>query len=98
MQEIESFDEDTVTELRSRARNILLTQAIVSEEKVENETEDLLTLEGMDSPTARILAAQGVATKEALADLAVDDLIDITGMDTERAKQLIMTARAPWFV
>lgn len=97
MQEIESFDEDTVTELRSRARNILLTQAIVSEEKVENETEDLLTLEGMDSPTARILAAQGVATKEALADLAVDDLIDITGMDTERAKQLIMTARAPWF-
>ena len=97
MQEIESFDEDTVTELRSRARNILLTQAIASEEKVENETEDLLTLEGMDSPTARVLAAQGVATKEALADLAVDDLIDITGMDSERAKQLIMTARAPWF-
>jgi len=97
MMEIESFDDGTVNELRSRARNALLTDAIASEEKVENEAEDLLTLEGMDNQTARVLASQGVTTKEALADLAVDDLVEMTGMDNEIAKRLIMTARAPWF-
>jgi len=97
MMEIEAFDEDTVNELRSRARNALLTQAIVSEEKLEHELEDLLQLEGMDSDTARKLANNGVATREALADLATDDLVEMTGIDQERASQLIMTARAPWF-
>ena len=97
MLEIEAFDEGTVNELRSRARNALLTQAIASEEKVEHDVEDLLTLEGMDNQTARLLATKGVTTKENLADLATDDLIEMTGMDAERAKQLIMTARAPWF-
>ena len=97
MLEIELFDEDTVNELRSRARNSLLTQAIASEERVENNAEDLLTLEGMDNQTARELAAKGVTTIENLADLALDDLVEMTGMDAERAKQLIMTARAPWF-
>ena len=93
MLEIEAFDEDTVNELRSRARNALLTQAIASEEQVD----DLLGLEGMDDQTARVLAGKGVHTQEELADLAVDDLVELTGMDAERAKQLIMTARAPWF-
>ncbi|MDA8095368.1 MAG: transcription termination factor NusA [Betaproteobacteria bacterium] len=97
MMEIEAFDEDTVNELRSRARNALLTEAIATEEEVESGTGDLLTLDGMDSETARQLAAQGVTSKDALADLAVDDLVEMTGMDSERAKQLIMTARAPWF-
>lgn len=97
MLEIESFDEDTVNELRSRARNALLVEAIASEEHVENVASDLLTLEGMDNETARVLAAKGVTTQEELADLAVDDLVELTGIDTERAKQLIMTARAPWF-
>jgi N utilization substance protein A len=97
MMEIEAFDEDTVNELRSRARNALLTQAIVSEEKLEHELEDLLQLEGMDSDTARKLANNGVATREALADLATDDLVEMTGIEQERASQLIMTARAPWF-
>ena len=97
MLEIEAFDEDTVNELRSRARNALLTQAIVSEEKLEHELEDLLQLEGMDSDTARKLSYSGVATREALADLATDDLVDMIGIDQERASQLIMTARAPWF-
>ena len=97
MLEIESFDEDTVNELRSRARNALLTQAIVTEEKLEHDVEDLLTLEGMDNQTARMLAEKGVVTKENLADLAMDDLVEMTGIDAERAKQLIMTARAPWF-
>ena len=97
MLEIESFDEATVNELRSRARNALLVEAIASEEQVENVASDLLSLDGMDNETARVLAGKGVTTQEELADLAVDDLIELTGIDTERAKQLIMTARAPWF-
>ena len=97
MLEIESFDEATVNELRSRARNALLVEAIASEEHVENVASDLLSLDGMDNETARVLAGKGVKTQEDLADLAVDDLVELTGIDTERAKQLIMTARAPWF-
>jgi N utilization substance protein A len=97
MLEIEALDEGTINELRSRARNALLTEAIASEEHVENVAEDLLALEGMDNQTARVLASKGVTTMDDLADLAVDDLVELTGMDGERAKQLIMTARAPWF-
>ena len=97
MLEIEAFDEDTVNELRRRARDALLTEAIASEEKVENAAEDLLTMEGMDNQTARLLASKGVSTMEDLAELAVDDLTEMTGMEVERAKTLIMTARAPWF-
>jgi N utilization substance protein A len=97
MLEIDSFDEATVNELRSRARNILLTQAIATEEKVEHDVEDLLTLDGMDGATARVLASKGIATKDELADLATDDLVELTGMDADRAKALIMAARAPWF-
>ncbi len=95
---IESFDEATVNELRSRARNALLTAAIVNEEQVEHGIEDLLKIEGMDEETARTLAGKGVGTQEQLADLDGDELVDMTGMDAERANQLIMTARAPWFV
>jgi N utilization substance protein A len=98
MLSIESFDEATVNELRSRARNALLTEAIANEEQVEHNIEDLLKIEGMDEETARALAGKGVGTQEQLADLDGDELIEITGMDAERANQLIMTARAPWFV
>ena len=97
MLEIEAFDEATVNELRSRARNTLLTQAIASEEQVEHNIEDLLKIEGMDEETARTLAGKGVGTQDDLADLDTDELVDLTGMDGERANQLIMTARAPWF-
>jgi N utilization substance protein A len=97
MLEIEQFDEDTVNELRSRARNALLVQAIASEEKVEEVASDLKTLEGMDGQTARMLASKGIHTQEELAELAVDDLVELTAMDAERAKSLIMAARAPWF-
>jgi N utilization substance protein A len=97
MLEIEAFDEATVNELRSRARNALLTQAIVSEEKVEHEIEDLMKVEGMDNDTARLLASKGVSTQEELADYATDDLVEATGLDNERARTLIMAARAPWF-
>ncbi|HLE65684.1 MAG TPA: transcription termination factor NusA [Burkholderiales bacterium] len=95
--EIEAFDEGTVNELRSRARNALLVQAIASEESIENVDPDLLKLEGMDTQLAAKLAAQGVKTRDDLADLAVDELSELTGMDGERAKGLIMAARAHWF-
>jgi len=98
MLEIEAFDEATVNELRSRARNLLLTAAIVNEEQVGHNIEDLLKIEGMDADTARTLASKGVGTQDALADLDTDELVELTGMDGERANQLIMTARAPWFV
>lgn len=98
MLEIESLDEATVNELRSRARNALLIAAIVSEEQVGHNIEDLLKLAGMDEETARVLASKGVGTQDQLADLAEDELVELTGMTAERANQLIMTARAPWFV
>jgi N utilization substance protein A len=97
MTDIEAFDEDTVNELRKRARDAILTEAIAKEEKVEEASEGLLAMEGMDAETAHLLAAKGISTVEDLADLAVDDLVELTEMDAERAKQLIMTARAPWF-
>jgi len=97
MLEIEAFDEDTVNELRDRARNVLLTEAIAKEEKLESTTEDLLTLEGMDRDLAAKLADANVHTREELAELAVDELVEATGLDEERAKSLIMKARAHWF-
>ncbi len=97
MLEIESLDEATVNELRSRARNALLTAAIVNEELVEHNIEDLVKLDGMDEQTARILASKGIGTQEQLADLAVDELVEQAGIDEERANRLIMAARAPWF-
>lgn len=96
--EIELLDEQTVNELRNRARNILLTDAIANEEKVENAAEDLLALEGMDIHIARELAARGINTQSELADLAADDLVEMTGIDIERANNLIIKAREPWFV
>ncbi len=95
MLEIESFDEDTVNELRSRARDALLTDAIVHEEEMESAAADLISVAGMDEDTAAQLTAQGVSTAADLADLAVDELMELVGMDEERAKALIMTARAP---
>lgn len=94
---IESLDEATVNELRSRARNVLLTAAIVTEEQVGHGIESLIKLDGMDETLARALSMNGVNTQEQLADLDVDELVKQTGIDKERANQLIMTARAPWF-
>ena len=97
MMEIEAFDENTVNELRNRARNALLVQEIASEEKVEGVDPELLRLEGMDSHIAAKLVEHGVNTRDDLADLATDDLIEICAMDAERAKALIMKAREHWF-
>ena len=99
MAAIEGFDEDIAEELRSRAKDALLTQAIAKEEKLgSNEpAEDLLNMEGMDKQLAYQLASNGIVTMDDLAEQAVDDLLDIEGLDQERAAVLIMTARAPWF-
>ena len=97
MLEIEAFDESTVNELRDRARNVLLTEAIVNEEELEKVADDMLELEGMDKPLAAKLAKGNICTRDDLADLAVDELIELTGIDAERAKALITVARAHWF-
>ncbi|QLI82892.1 transcription termination/antitermination protein NusA [Chitinibacter fontanus] len=97
MLEIEAFDEETVNELRSRARDALLTQAIVREEKLEHQSEDLKTLEGMTPDLAAALAEKDIHTRDDLAELAVDELTEMTGIDAEAAKQLIMKAREHWF-
>jgi N utilization substance protein A len=95
MLEIEAYDEDTVNELRVRARDALLTDAIVREEQVESAAADLMSVAGMDEDTAALLTSKGIQNAEDLADLAVDELIELIAMDEERAKALIMTARAP---
>ena len=99
LMEIEEFDEDIVNELRTRARDVLLTQAIVQEEKIDEAepAEDLMSLEGMDKGLAFTLASEGVVTREDLAELATDDLLEIKEMDQEKAAALIMKARAHWF-
>ena len=99
LNDIEEFDEEIVTELRNRARDFLLTQAIMTEEVLEEHkpADDLLKMEGMDQETANRMAAIGVCTMEDLAEQSVDELMFIDEMDEERASALIMTARAPWF-
>ncbi|MEZ5444183.1 MAG: transcription termination factor NusA [Gammaproteobacteria bacterium] len=99
MLEIEEFDETLVSELRRRAKDLLLTRAIASEEKIGDAkpAEDLLGMEGMDEAMAFRLAGRGVVTMEDLAEQSVDELLEIEGMTEERAASLIMTAREPWF-
>ncbi len=97
MLEIDGLDEEIVNELRNRARNVLLTEAIATEEKLETVAEDLLGLEGMSKEIAAKLAEKEIKTRDDLAELAVDELMEMTGIDEERAKELILKARAHWF-
>lgn len=99
MLEIAEFDEEIVEELRGRARDALLTRAIAAEERLDDTrpSEELLRMEGMDEELAFLLASRGITTMDDLAELSVDDLNEIAGLDDERAAKLIMTARAPWF-
>ncbi|MGH8188463.1 MAG: transcription termination factor NusA, partial [Steroidobacteraceae bacterium] len=96
---IEEFDEEIVKELRNRARDVLLTQAIATEEKIDGAepADDLLQVDGMDKELALTLASRGIVTREDLAEQAVDDLLEIDGVDAERAGALIMAARKHWF-
>ena len=97
MLDIEAFDEDTVNELRARAKDALLTLEIAREEKVETVAEDLRELEGVSAELLATLAEAGVRTRDDLADLAVDELTDITGQTEDEARALIMKAREHWF-
>jgi N utilization substance protein A len=96
---VEGFDEDIVEELRSRARDSLLNEALAAEEEIDEHqpAADLLELDGMDEELAFTLASRGVVTRDDLADLATDELTDIEGVDEDRAKTLIMEARKHWF-
>jgi N utilization substance protein A len=100
MLEIDEFDEELVEEVRNRAKDALLIKAIASEEKIDNPAApagDLLSIDGVDEALAQELARRGIHSMEDLAELAVDDLMEIDDMDEEKAAQLIMAARAPWF-
>jgi len=96
---IDGFDEDLVGELRKRAKNFLVNDALATEEKLEKAepAEDLLNMEGMEKHLAYVLASKGIVTMEDLAEQAVDDLIDIDELQEDKAAELIMTARKPWF-
>jgi len=94
---IEEFDEAIVQELRNRARDVLLTQAIASEETFDTPAADLLEVDGMDDELAAELARHGIVTREDLADQAVDDLVEIPNLDPKRAGELILAARKHWF-
>jgi N utilization substance protein A len=97
MMEIEAFDEDTVTELRNRARDALLTMELAREEKVEEVSQDLRSLEGLNPELIGKLAQRDIHTRDDLAELAVDELVEMTGVSEEEAKALIMKAREHWF-
>ncbi|MCL4769168.1 MAG: transcription termination/antitermination protein NusA [Burkholderiaceae bacterium] len=97
MLEIESFDEETVNELRARAKDVLLTMEIAREDSVESVSQDLRDLEGITPELIAKLADGGVHTRDELADLAIDELTELTGQSEEEAKALIMKAREHWF-
>lgn len=96
LQEIEAFDEETINALRTRARNALLTEAIVQEERVES-AQDLLGLEGLTPEIVARLSEKGVITRDDLAELATDELAEMVDVDAEKSAQIIMAARAHWF-
>ncbi|HEY7773477.1 MAG TPA: transcription termination factor NusA [Marinagarivorans sp.] len=96
---IDGFDEDVAEELRSRAKDALLTKALAAEEELDKTepADDLLNMEGVDRALAFTLAKRGVICMEDLAEQSVDELMAVDGMDEERAAALIMKAREPWF-
>jgi len=96
---IDGLDEDIVEELRTRAKDKLLNQALAAEEQLDNAepAQDLLEMEGMDKHLAFVFASRGIITMEDLAEQAVDEISDIEDLSDEKAAELIMTARAPWF-
>jgi N utilization substance protein A len=89
MLDIESFDEDTVNELRTRARDALVTEAIASEEGLEGMDEALVNLEGMDRGTAGKLGLAGIKNLDGFASLAYDEFGAILALPSERARALI---------
>ena len=97
MMEIEAFDEDTVNELRNRARDALLTMELAREEKVEEVSQDLRSLDGLTPELIGKLAEGNIHTRDDLAELAVDELVEMASVTEDEAKALIMKAREHWF-
>jgi N utilization substance protein A len=99
MLDIEEFDADIVGELRSRARDVLLTKAIANEEQLEiaEPAQDLLEMEGITKELAKLMASKGINTVDELAEQSVDELTEIDSIDAEQAARLIMKARESWF-
>ncbi len=100
MLDIDGIDEDTVEELRERAKAAITTQALASEETLEGAepAEDLLNLAGLERHLAFVLASRGVRTLEDLAEQGVDEISDIEELDETKAGELIMAARnICWF-
>lgn len=97
LQDIEAFDEDTVNELRARARNALLSEAIAKEELVQTAVKELAGIEGMTSELIAVLSENEITTLDELAELATDELSEMTGLAQDAASELIMRARAHWF-
>lgn len=94
---IEEFDEDVIAELQGRARDVLLTMAITTEENTKDPEQDLLDMEGITEELAYKLAQKGICSMEDLAEQSVDELTEVESIDDELAAQLIMKAREPWF-
>ena len=94
---IDGFDEEIVETLRNRARDAILTITIAAEEKLGEVSEDMRNLDGVDSDMLRKLAEAGVTQRDDLAELSVDELVEITGVDEEEAKKVILAAREHWF-
>src|SRR5437762_12948081 len=88
---IQEFDVDIVKELRNRARDVLLTQAIASEETLDQPmpADDMLLLEGMSPDLALTLARRGARTREGLAEQSLDELADGEGLAADKAAKLI---------
>ena len=97
LMEIESFESEMVDELRKRARDSLLVDAIVTDQEADAAEGKLSNVEGISEEIVELLLEKGINSQEELADLATDDLVDLIGLDEEPAKALIMAARAPWF-
>ena len=99
MLDIEEFDADIVSELRSRARDVLLTKAIANEEQLEmaEPAQDLLEMEGITKELAKLMASKGISSVDELAEQSVDELTEIDSIDAEQAATLIMKARESWF-
>ena len=97
LMEIESFESEMVDELRKRARDSLLVDAIATDQETEATAGQLSNVEGISEEIITLLLEKGINSQDELADLAADDLVDLIGLDEEPAKALIMAARAPWF-
>ena len=97
MLEIDGFDEGTVNELRTRAKDAVLTMDIAREESVGDVSQDLRDFNGLGPDLIGKLAEGGIHTRDDFADLAVDELTELTGIDEAMAKALIMKAREHWF-